>query len=313
MGAVVHVGESRDRAIARLAARQHGVVTWDQLLRVGVSRGAIAHRLANGRLHRVHRGVYLVGHSVAPPLAAEAAAVLACPEGAVLSHQSAAKLWGLCAVAGEQIHVTVVGHHRRHPSIRLHRTTCLESRDVVKRDGLPLTSPARTLLDLAEAVPGRELERALAEAVRARLVRPAQLTSLLARSPGRHGARVLRDQLDSREGPALTRSEAEERLLSLARAARLPRPELNVRVTGHEVDFLWREVGLVVEVDGFAFHSSREAFERDRLRDAELQAHGFTVMRVTWRQLVDTPEALVARLAAALAWPRQRLSSKQWP
>ena len=121
---------------------------------------------------------------------------------------------------------------------------------------------------------------------------------------------MLRVLLDRREGPALTRSEAEGRLLALVRAARLSRPELNVRVAGHEVDFLWREVGLVVEVDGFAFHSSREAFERDRLRDAELQAHGFTVMRVTWRQLVDTPEALVARLAAVLTWPHQRLSSK---
>jgi very-short-patch-repair endonuclease len=123
---------------------------------------------------------------------------------------------------------------------------------------------------------------------------------------------VLRALLDRNEGPAFTRSEAEERLLALVRAARLPHPELNVRVSGHEVDFLWRDARLVVEVDGFANHRTRAAFEHDRLRDAQLQGAGLTVMRVTWRQIVAEPEALLARLALALRPPHQRLSSTQW-
>jgi very-short-patch-repair endonuclease len=123
---------------------------------------------------------------------------------------------------------------------------------------------------------------------------------------------VLGDLLDRREGPTLTRSEAEERLLALIRAAQLPPAELNVRIADYEVDFLWRDARLVVEVDGYAYHSTPEAFERDRLRDAHLQSLGFTVMRVTWHQIVNEPHAVVARLAHALSRPRQRLSSEQW-
>jgi very-short-patch-repair endonuclease len=123
----------------------------------------------------------------------------------------------------------------------------------------------------------------------------------------------LRALLNRTHGPTLTRSEAEERLLSPVRAARLPHPELNVRVAGHEVDFLWRNAHLVVEVDGFSYHSTRTAFERDRLRDARLYSLDLSVVRVTWRQMVDEPEALVALLARALARPDQRLSSAQWP
>lgn len=164
-----------------------------------------------------------------------------------------------------------------------------------------VTAPARTLLDLAEVVSSRELERAVAEAQVRGLVRISQLHAAIARAPGRHGAAPLRALLDADTGPALTRSEAEQRLLTLVRAARLRSPETNVRFGRYEVDFLWRAERLVLEVDGYAFHSSRAAFERDRLRDAELQLAGLRVVRVTWRQIVDEPEALVARLAQALA------------
>jgi very-short-patch-repair endonuclease/predicted transcriptional regulator of viral defense system len=308
----MQVADGRDGRIAGLAARQYGVVSWWQLIDAGVSRGAIAHRLAHGRLHRVHRGVYLVGHPTMPRLAAEAAAVLACGEGAVLSHQSAAKLWQILDDDNAGIHVTVVGNHRRHPSIRMHRTASLDANDVARRHGLPLTSPARTLLDLSEVVSSRQLERAVEEAERRHLVGASRLHALLQRSPGRRGAAALRALLECTAGPTLTRSEAEERLLALVRAARLPHPELNVRVAGCEVDFLWRDAGLVVEVDGFAYHSTRAAFERDRRRDAKLQSAGFAVVRVTWRQILDEPEALVALLAQNLARPDQRLSSRQW-
>ena len=163
-----------------------------------------------------------------------------------------------------------------------------------------MTAPARTILDLAAVVTPRELERAVAEADTRRLVPRNQLLSLLARVGARPGVGALRALLDADRGPSLTRSEAEERLLALIRAAELPAPELNVRVGPHEVDFLWRGQKVIVEVDGFRFHSSRAAFERDRKRDADLAARGFRVVRVTWRQIVDRPEAVIARIAVVL-------------
>ena len=198
--------------------------------------------------------------------------------------------------------MTVPGRNPgRKPGIRVHRVRDLDRGDVRKLGGIPVTSAARTILDLAAVVSRRELERAMAEAYARRLARRRELASLLARRSSRPGARALKTLLDDAGAPALTRSEAEDRLLALIRAAEFPAPEVNVRIGRHEVDFLWRDQRLVVEVDGFAFHSSRAAFERDRRRDAELGTLGFRVMRVTWRQIVDEPQALIARLATALA------------
>jgi very-short-patch-repair endonuclease len=168
-------------------------------------------------------------------------------------------------------------------------------------DGVPITTPARTLLDLAAVAHPRHLEQAVAEAERRRLASRRGLAALLARYPGRPGSRAVRALLEADARPALTRSEAERRFLVLIRSAGLPAPDVNVRVGDVEVDFLWREAGLVTEVDGYAFHSDRAAFENDRRRDAELAARGLTVIRVTWRQLVDEPEAVVVRIGQALA------------
>jgi very-short-patch-repair endonuclease len=229
---------------------------------------------------------------------------MACSPEAVLSHRSAAWLWQLAHRPDGEIDVMVVGRNGgRRPHVRVHETRCLGALERTKREGIPVTTPARTLLDLAESVSPRELERALDEARVRRLGRRSQLTGVLDASPGRKGAAALAALLDREGDPKLTRSEAEERTLALVRAARLPRPRVNARVGGLEVDLLWREQRLVVEVDGYAYHSSRTAFERDRLRDAELGAAGFRVMRLTWRVLVDEPEAVVARLASALAQP----------
>jgi very-short-patch-repair endonuclease len=163
-----------------------------------------------------------------------------------------------------------------------------------------VSAPSRTLLDLADMLPLRDLERLLEEAMSRRLVEHDDLRALLERSPGRHGVRSLRALLEREVTPAFTRSQAEERLLALLRAAELSPTDVNVRVGDYEVDFLWRRERLVVEVDGYAFHNSRAAFERDRQRDAELQAAGYRAMRITWRQLTDSPEAVIARLARAL-------------
>ena len=227
------------------------------------------------------------------------AATLACGDGALLSHSTAAVLWGL-RPPDDVIHVTVTGRNVRGPEgVRVHRIQALHPGDATRRDALPVTSPARTLLDLAAHLSGRDLNRAADEARVHRLVTDRSLNEQFDRYPRHRGRAALRKAI--RPEPALTRSEAERRLLELIRAARLPEPRTNVRVGRHEVDFLWSEHALVVEVDGYAFHSTRAAFERDRRRDAELQAAGYRVIRITWRQLTEKPEAVVATLAVATA------------
>lgn len=281
-----------DAAVARLAARQRGVVTRGQLATAGLSRNQVAHRLATGRLHRLHRGVFAVGHTALAPYGREVAALLACGPGAVLSHLTAAVLWRLIADEGGPVHVTLTGAHRRGPAgVVAHHSA--DGR-TVRRHGLPVTTPTRTLLDLA-AIASPHLERAVNEALVLRLVQPDRV---LAAAVGRRGAAALRRLLG--QGATPTRSEAERRLLALVGRAGLPRPETNVRLHGHEVDAVWRKQRLVVEVDGHAFHSTRQAFERDRARDQRHAAGGYRVMRVTWRQLTDRPEAVVAHLARAL-------------
>lgn len=268
-----------------------------------MSRSAIEHRVKHGRLLPVHRGVYLVGHRAAPALAAEAAALLALGPQAVLSHRTAAALWGLLRDPGRQIHLSFVDRRppTPRPGIAVHRATTLAISDVTRRHGLPVTTPLRTLVDLGTASTSHELGRAMDEAEVRRLVRRDDLDRAANDASGRPGVTALRAALATDRPSGLTRSEAEDRFLSLVARAALPPPQVNVRVAGHDVDALWREQRLVVEVDGFAFHRTRAAFERDRRRDAELQAQGLRVIRATWRQIASEPEALVARLAGALA------------
>jgi very-short-patch-repair endonuclease len=291
----------RDWIIATLAERQYGVVSTRQLLAAGIGTGAIATRVRRMGLHRLHRGVYAVGHTALLPRAREMAAVLACGDDAVISHRSAAVMWRLVAEADGPVDVTVARSSRSRPGLRIHRSRTLERKDVRLLEGIPVTAPTRTLLDLAETSPERELERAIEEALVQRLTTEPALVAAVGEAKGRHGAATLKRLLNRAAGPTLTRSEAEERVLALVRQAELDHPELNVRVHGHVVDFLWRRQRLILEIDGFRFHSSRSAFERDRRRDAELGAAGYRVMRVTWRQIVDEPFAVIARLAQALA------------
>jgi very-short-patch-repair endonuclease len=200
------------------------------------------------------------------------------------------------------VDITVPGRKPRHrPGIRVHHAPSLDRGDVRRRHGLPLTAPDRTLLDLAATVGAQTLERAAANAEAARLTSRRSSLAHLARNRGRPGSAALRRVFERTGGPSLTRSEAERRLLALIRAADLPPPQINSRIAGLEVDFRWPEHRLVVEVDGYAFHSHRRAFERDRARDAALAAEGYTVIRITWRQLTDAPSAVTARIAAALA------------
>ena len=279
-----------DRVIAALASDPHGLVTRAALLEAGFGRRAIAHRLERGRLHPVFRGIYSVGRPATDPAARRLAAVLACGPGASLSHLSAAVHWRMLSDDGGLIHVTITGPHRRGPQgVRVHETKHLDPADIRTRSGVPLTSPLRTLHDLA-ATDHPGLEIALNEAQALRLVTAQELGTA-----GRRIQKLLEDT------PGFTRSEAERRLKSLLLKAQLPPAIHNARVEGHEVDALWPHHRLVLEVDGYAAHGHRAAFERDRQRDQQLTAAGYRVIRVTWRQLTATPEAVAARLGAILA------------
>jgi len=238
---------------------------------------------------------------VAPRRAAEMAATLACGPTAAVSHRSAAALWEIAPEGprGTPVEVQVVRHARRRPGVRVHRTAGRHPDEVVRLDGIPVTSPARTLFDLAGSGHSRMVERAFARALLRDVTTRDRVAAIRARYAGRSGTALLRKLLGSGR-PARTRSEAEHRFLRLVRSARLPAPQVNVRLGPYEVDFYWPDRHLAVEIDGFTFHASRTAFERDRERDANLATRGIRVLRFTWRQLTDTRDVVLVRLAQTL-------------
>lgn len=295
-----------DVLIARRAARQWGVVSVADLRAAGLSANAVAHRVRGGRLHRLHRTVYAVGHA-APPLEGRfLAAVLACGPGAVLSHVSAAVLWDLAAWDGRRPEVTATAL-RAHPGLRTHRSALLGARDVTRHRGIPVTTPARTLVDLAGVVDDRALRRAVREAQARHKVSAAQLRAALDRLGGRRGARDLARIVAT--GPAPTRSELEDVVLDLLLRGGFPHPEVNVPlvVAGRRVvpDFRWPGARVIVEADGAVWHAGSVAREEDAERQALLERHGERVLRVTWRQAVLRPRDTVARIEAA-GVPRHR-------
>ena len=293
--------------VVDLASRQHGIVTRQQLLELGVTSRVAKRWLRQGRLRVIHRGVYLVG-AVMPERAAEQAALLACGPRAVLSHWTAARFVDLTvpgSVASDVVWVTIpVSASGRRAGVRAFRTGDLHATEVTRLHDMPVTTPSRTLLDLAVPLGRhggtRRLEQLVAAALDQQLITETELRRVLERHSSRRGAGLLRLVLDDAGGPRLARSEAEEELLRLIRLAKLVLPRTNARVAGREVDFLWPQERLVVEVDGYAWHSSRNRFETDRERDAVLAAAGYTVLRVTWRRIVDEPLATVARIAFML-------------
>jgi very-short-patch-repair endonuclease len=290
-----------DLAASWVAGRQLDLITHRQLKAAGVSKDMITRRCRRGLLHRVHNHVYLLGTSIMLPGGHELAAVLAGGPRAVVSHRSAAGLWGLSPGSTDEVEVTVVGgRSRSRPGLRAHRVDSLDPRDRRLHRGIPVTSPARALLDYAASAPPDELEHAIAEAYALKLVTDSQIHRTLERAPRRPGAARLRAELDRESGPQWTQSEAERRMLQLIRAARLPPARTQVRIAGWPADFLWPEHKLIVEVDGYPFHSHRRAFERDRRRDAAHVAAGYRVIRVTYRQLLEEPLAVAVVIARAI-------------
>jgi predicted transcriptional regulator of viral defense system len=295
-----------NRAIAALARSQHGVVALDQLKAMGLSEAGVRSRVARGTLHRLHRGVYSVGHPVVSMKGRWLAAVLSCGPGAVLSHSSAASLWGFQRTDRAEIDVTVersVGRSR--PGITAHVVRRLDRADRALTHGVPCTTVARTLLDLADVLTLHRLERACERAEMLQLFDAREVEGVLSRAAGRRGASKLRAIVEEGAvGASTTESELEERFLELCSAAGLPRPRVNAWVNFRDgavkVDFLWPAEKLIVEADGRQVHGTRRAFETDRRRDQRLMLAGYRVVRCTWRQLTEQPQGLVATISSLL-------------
>lgn len=292
-----------DAAIAAIADRQGGVVSRSNLLRLGLGASAVDHRVRTGRLHPLHRGVYSVGHRVVGADGRRWAAVLACGPGAVLSHASAAAAWDIRASAAGTIHVTVgpTGRSKR-PGIRLHWRRVLPADEITQLSGLPITTPARTLLDLAASgLRGRRIEAALDRAELLRLLDFADLERLLARYPGRPGTPALKAQLSRYVvGSIDTRSRLEELALELCDAHGLPRPHVNRVIEGKARDFYWPHARLVVEADSYTWHRSPSALNDDRARDVALTLAAYRTLRFTWEQVTRRRSYVAGAILQAL-------------
>jgi very-short-patch-repair endonuclease len=291
-------GAKCDLAIAKIAARQHGVVSAGQLYAAGLGRSAIAQRTRAGRLHRLHQGVYAVGHRAVSREGLWTAAVLAVGGGptraaaplarwgAAISHRSAAEMWALLEPQDGPVDVSVPGNggKRRRSGIRVHRSLTLLPANVTLRSGIPVTTPARTISDLRRSAatkrPGALSPRDLRRAIRQ--------------------AEVLGLPLGDAPDRDRTRSDLERDFLRLCRRRGLPLPEVNVRVGPDLVDFLWRDRRLVVETDGYRYHRGRQAFEDDRDRDLRLRSAGYDVLRFSGKQVSEDPRRVTAAVARAL-------------
>lgn len=291
-----------DRVIAELAERHHGVVALRDLLGIGITRKAVESRLRRGRLHRIHRGVYAVGHRILGPDGWRMAAVLAAGNDAALSHESAAEFWRLRWMARER-HVVTVPRHVRIPGIDAHIGR-LPADEIAVVRGIRVTSVPRTILDLAAAAREQEVARMINEAEVKRLWDELSLWDLLARYPRRAGTKTVRRVLADRP-TGVPRNVFEDAFVVFLERHGLPRPEINVWLQVgrrmYEVDCLWRAQRLIVELDGRGAHETARAFESDRAKDRRLRVAGWQPIRVTWRQLHREERELAADLAALLS------------
>jgi very-short-patch-repair endonuclease len=286
-------------ALATLAARQYGVVSRRQLLALGLKSGAIKRQIESKRLRRVHRGVYASGHQPLDQRARWLAAVLACGEGAVLSHRSAAALWGLSRSGGLRIDVTSPHGRAGRPGVTFHECR-LDPEDLTKVHSIPVTSVARTLFDFAEVADFPHLERACEEADRLNLLQMRALERVVERGWGRHALKPIRPIVVEARRPDTTNSPLEDRFLAFCREHGLPKPLTNVVIEGKEVDAFWPAKRLMVELDSWTFHGHRAAFERDRARDTALQVAGHRIIRLTHRRLEQEPETIASEIRAML-------------
>lgn len=301
----------RHGRLADLAERQHGIVSIRQLTGpLGYSRRWVGRQSQAGTLHRLYTGVYAVGHTDLSPRGECLAAVLSCGPRALLSHYSAAWLWGLARHSPAPFHVTAPSPRAARSSVRLHRSSSLVDADRAVVDNIPVTAVARTLLDQAAEVQPRRLDALLERSEQLGLFDLREVDELLGRNRGHHGAGRLRRAADNYRPPRFTRSGAERFLLDRIERLGLPTPATGFNVCGHEVDFCWPELRLVVELDFFETHGTRAAFARDRRRREDLLLAGYMVSTVTGERLDAEPELVVERLGRVLRRRRAELAGQ---
>lgn len=291
---------------ALLSERQYGIVSYRQLIALGYSDDTIMHEASTGRLHRLHRDVYAVGHAAVSRHGQCLAAVLSCGDNALVSHRSAAWLWGLTKRFAIPVEVTADSPRRTRDAIRVHSAAALMPDDHACLEDIPITGVPRTLLDFA-AVDPYFLDRALDNAYRLGLLDLIAMDDLLRRSRGFRGVARLRTALETYRDPAFTRSSLERRFLDLVQRAGLPRPSMNVFVEGYELDAYWPEERFAVELDTYDYHGSPRAFEADRVRHENLKLAGVEIVRITGLRLDREPRAAMRRLRRLLAQRRRDL------
>lgn len=297
------VGRNRSlwTEIAQIAAGQHGNITVAQLLAVGMGESAIRYAVRTGRLYRVYRGVYAVGRRPVTQLERAAAAVLACGPKALLSYGSAMTLWGFWKHWDEPFEVTVAAD-RRPTGIRIHRCATLRRRDADHQHGIPVTSPARTVLDIAPRLTPGRLTRLINDARLAKLLTLEALAEVAAGNPRHAGTALVKPHLDNAHNP--TRSSGEDDFPAFCLRYGLPEPLINSELHGYEVDVYFPNERLIVELDGWPFHRDKSTFESDRDRDATMLMHQIATLRITYDRFDDDPDREAARLHQILAGRR---------
>ena len=294
-----------DLAVTRLAATQMRLVRADQLADAGFSWNAIQHRLDHGFMRRLWWGMYMLGPDQPSYRTLARAGVLTCRDEAVVSEEWAGYFWGLRPEPQLPVDVTRTnGSHRGRKQVRVHRTVLTDPRDVTERLGLPITTPERTILDLAARLSDWELQALIAEALVKKLVTVRSLNAIVDRAGRRKGVKQLKGALE--QSPGLTRSEYERLLRRICHAAGLPQPRTNATVEGYEVDAYFEQHGVIVEVNPFSTHGHKRAHDKDTRKIAELNAKGYIVLPFTDKQLTDQPLYVVAKIQEALAQSSSR-------
>ena len=293
--------------LAELARSQHGVLSYAQLRKLGFSKGHIARAQEAGRLQRVHLGVYAVGHAALSDHGRAAAALLVFPGAAVLSHRSAAWLWGLIPTAPREPEVTVAARGNRRSGLQVHRVWSLPGEERTTYEGLPVTSVARTLVDLAGTTSGKGLSRVVDRARRRGKLDLEAIDRSLARRPRSFVTERLEEALRLYRRPVFDRARSELLFLDAIHDAGLPAPRINTWEEGCEIDAYWEAERFAVEVDGWEAHGGREAFESDRLRQEDLKLAGIDSIRITARRIEQEPQAVARRLKLLLSRRRTEL------
>jgi Transcriptional regulator, AbiEi antitoxin len=293
-----------DRLIGALAAKQHGNITRQQLLELGLSSSGIAHRIEIGMLYPVFRGVYAVGSPARTPLQRAAAAVLACGPHAALAGGSAMTGWGFWRRWDQPFEVALIEGDRRIPGIRIHRPRNLEARDVRTQLGIRMTAPARTALDIAARRNDRQYKRDVNNALHSHYLTKGAIVDLVSRLPHHPATPRLKWFVTTEGGP--TRSDWERMLPAFCKAQHLPPPVMGIPKAGHTPDASWPHLGIVLELDSWEYHDTRFDFETDHVRDLDYQASDLLPVRLTWELMIHLPDRTGAQLRQIVALRQQR-------